>query len=129
MNQNQKHVLLVDDDPISLKYEACILNRVGYVVSQATNGIQAFDQLKNSETPIDLLVTDISMPERNGIELIQDVTAAKKNIPIIVITGKSLKYENILRNDFGITDIIHKPISHHALLSSVGLFLRDYRPR
>ena len=124
--KKKKTILVVDDDPISLEYSRCVLERVSYQVLRATDGKEAIDILKKMEKDIDLIITDISMPKHDGIELISEVKKASLNLPIVVITGKSHKYHLYLQNELGIEKILKKPVSHHALLQVVGGILRNY---
>ena len=79
-------VLLVDDSPTIVALHRSILKNAGYRILTAENGVQAWQAMQSH--PVDLLLTDIEMPQMNGIELIQKVRsdASHKNLPIIVIS-------------------------------------------
>ena len=85
-------VMVVDDDEISRKLVTSILGVLGVGrIFTAENGADALSQLGDSDTDIDLIICDISMPEMTGYELIRRIRyglAPKfKDVPILVLTG------------------------------------------
>lgn len=84
---NAKKVLVVEDDDIERELMSMTLERRGFSVAAAENGLQAYDQALSS--PPDLIVTDISMPSADGVHLIRRVrdTPAIAKTPILVTTG------------------------------------------
>jgi len=82
-----KKVMVVDDDPVIVRYLVNILNDNGYETCSAGSGIKAYEVLKK-EKP-DLITLDIEMPEEWGPKFYRRVTKSKefKNIPVIVISG------------------------------------------
>ena len=83
--QSPHRILVVEDDPILLRLNSTLLIGAGYEVDTAEDGAVAWDaiQLKT----FDLLITDNSMPNLNGIELIKKVRAAGIAVPIIMATA------------------------------------------
>jgi DNA-binding NtrC family response regulator len=77
-------ILIVDDDPaiLSLLSEALLMD--GHEVIAASNGREARDICHSK---IDLVITDLVMPERNGLDLIMDITTHFPNLKIIAISG------------------------------------------
>jgi CheY-like chemotaxis protein len=78
------HILIVDDQPSIRDAMRLLLEPAGHVVSEAGNGREAMRALTPS---IDLLVTDVLMPEMDGLELIRHVKHERGDLPILVITG------------------------------------------
>jgi len=77
-----KRILLVEDEKaLALLYEE-ELSREGYAVTAVTDAEAALDELR--KTAFDLIVTDIRMPGKNGIELITEIMGLRKDIPIII---------------------------------------------
>jgi DNA-binding response OmpR family regulator len=77
-----KKILLVEDEkPLGLLYEE-ELSREGYKVTAVTDAEAALARL--AETEFDLIITDIRMPGKNGIELITQIMGLRKDIPIII---------------------------------------------
>ena len=85
----RKNLLLVDDSPFFRKFMKPILVVANYNVTTAENGKIAFDILKKGETEFDAIITDIEMPEMDGIEFIKACKAeqALSNIPFIALTS------------------------------------------
>lgn len=78
-------ILVVDDDPSVLKYVTAVLKAAGHEVSEATNGRACMAAL--DERPVDLLITDIIMPEQEGMETIRTLRRKGSTLKIIAITG------------------------------------------
>jgi CheY-like chemotaxis protein len=80
-------VLLVEDDPLILRLYSKTLQLEDYEVETAENGKQALEKL-NSFTP-DIILLDIMMPEMNGVQFLQKITAGTESgkIPVIVLTN------------------------------------------
>ena len=83
----QKTVLVVDDDAGFRELAASILCKGGYRVDEAGDGSEAIAAAQKS--PIDLLITDIVMPNREGIETIQYFSKALPKVPIVAVSGSS----------------------------------------
>jgi PAS domain S-box-containing protein len=119
-------IQIVDDSPETNNITRKVLatTDVNYVVSVATNGLEALAQI-NENIP-DLIITDWDMPEMNGIQLIESVRNDEKlkDIPIIMVTGMMVTSES-LKNAFdaGATDFLKKPFDKTELLSRVKSLL------
>ena len=82
-----KTILVVDDDPCFRDLTVTILARAGCQVVEAADGIEAIQRASGSQ--IDLVITDIVMPNREGIETIRYLSKALPNVPIVAISGNS----------------------------------------
>ncbi len=80
------HVLLVDDEPFILETARDVLEEAGYTVRTATNGREALDVLA-SGVPVDVIITDLMMPEMDGLALIRAVRALHPHLPIVAASG------------------------------------------
>jgi len=81
----KKTILVVEDEEIERKLLSDILETLEYRVAQAQNGREALEII-NSQ-PVDLILTDVHMPEMNGLELIRRVREIGNNLPVIIMTG------------------------------------------
>ncbi len=81
------HLLLVDDDPAVLRVTARILDRRGYQVTMAEGANDALELLVGKSVPFDLLLTDHTMPERTGLELIRLCREAGLDLPALLMSG------------------------------------------
>jgi phosphoserine phosphatase RsbU/P len=120
---HKRHILVADDELNMLRTLEFILEVAGYKVTGVKNGQEALDRIlnaNNSDSPIDLVITDLQMPGLNGMELIDELARLEVGIPIFVITayGRS-DLTKSLRNRAGI-ECIDKPIDDEELLDRVN---------
>jgi NADH:ubiquinone oxidoreductase subunit E len=109
-------ILIVDDEPVVIKSCERVLTPEGYTVDGASNGREAITKLTAED--FDLVITDLMMPDTDGIELIRWIRNSKPETGVIVITGypsqESIKEALSLR----ILDYLPKPFSPTLLLES-----------
>ncbi len=110
-------ILVVDDDDAVLTLLYDILTDAGYEVSAAQDGAKALRVAKTQ--PFDLLLTDLVMPGRDGIEVIRDIRSEQPNLKIIAISGafggNMLHVAELLGADASLP----KPCDHNRLLATV----------
>jgi CheY-like chemotaxis protein len=112
------NILIVDDDPMVVRLFTLILSREGYVVHGATSGAQALALL--GKQPIDIMLTDYSMPEMNGVELIRETRKAYPNLIIFMVTAYSSEYLGKYGSEEGVQKVLAKPVSRDSLLSHLS---------
>jgi NADH-quinone oxidoreductase subunit E/NADP-reducing hydrogenase subunit HndA len=111
------NVLIVDDEQVVLRSCERILTAEGYFVQTALSAHNALEML--SENPYDLMITDIRMPEMDGLELGRQVRARRPDLDIIIMTGYPSQ-ENIREAlSLRIVDYLTKPISPAVLVDAV----------
>ena len=118
-------ILVVDDETLVRRTLRAILERAGHVVDEADNGATAM-KVFAAETP-DLVITDIVMPDREGVETIGDLRRANPDLPIIAISGGGSIGEDFfltLAAQFGANATLSKPIRQADLLKTVEDCLR-----
>jgi NADH-quinone oxidoreductase subunit E/NADP-reducing hydrogenase subunit HndA len=103
------NILVVDDEPIVIKSCKKILKSEGYNVSTATNGQDAINILQDKD--YDLVITDLKMPEVDGIDLIKWLRSTKPQTGIIVITGYPSQETIKDALNLGIIDYLPKPFT------------------
>lgn len=116
------NILVVEDDKNLRKLVTTCLKRENYQTYEATNGVEALEMMDKQF--IDLIVTDVMMPEMDGYELTKELRNAKYNVPILVITAKSTlqdKKEGFLA---GADDYMVKPIDIEELVLRVKALLK-----
>lgn len=86
MSMEKLTIMLAEDDPFARSMLEVILSEEGYHVKIAENGREAL-RIFYEEHDIDLIVTDMNMPEMNGLELIRELRDEKNDVPIIVLTS------------------------------------------
>lgn len=118
----QKHILVVEDEIETLNIIEHILKSENYKVSTALNGDEAFEIILKKERnkkPIDLLITDIQMPEFSGDDLLECINLIGTKFPIIVITGYGTDELQTELKFKGCTKYMEKPFSKEDLLENV----------
>ena len=114
-------ILVVDDEDPIAKILDFNLRKEGYDVIVANDGEKAV-KLAFSEDP-DLILLDLMLPEKDGMEVCREVRA-QKNIPIIMLTAKNSEIDKVLGLEFGADDYVTKPFSTRELMARVKVNLR-----
>ncbi|MEA2115298.1 MAG: response regulator transcription factor [Thermodesulfobacteriota bacterium] len=120
---DQTVIMVVDDNPDSLKLLSDILSVQGFQVRQALNGRLALAAVK--QQPPDLFILDIRMPEMDGFELCRQLKndSATCSVPVIFISGLNDSADKVKAFDIGGQDYITKPFEHIEVLARVKLHL------
>jgi len=84
-----EHILIVDDEEPIVNMEKLMLDGLGYKVSAFTNSLAAFKFFQDSPENFSLVVTDVTMPELSGVELLQKIRNIRPSIPLILCSGFS----------------------------------------
>lgn len=116
-----KRILVVDDERQIVRMLRASLQSSGYDVVVAANGSDALQQLKSEA--VDLIITDLAMPEMNGLELTRAVRRSAQT-PIIVLSVRDAEQMKIRALDEGANDYVTKPFSMQELLARVRVQLR-----
>lgn len=119
-------ILIIDDEPMIRHLAARILDRAGYRTIAAANGIQGLACFRR-ERPA-LVITDLIMPEREGIETIRHIRREGPHTPIIAISGGTLTGTAdflAMARELGATAILRKPFEPIELLLLVERCLAD----
>lgn len=117
-------ILLVDDDPDFRGMVRIAFQRAGYTVHEAENGNAALAVMERHA--VDLVVTDIIMPEADGYEIILRLKAQQSRPPLIAVTGGSVRLRMELPGMarlLGAEAAFEKPVDLKALLAEVGRLL------
>lgn len=116
-----KQILVVDDDRQITRMLRTSLQSSGYQVTVAQNGLEAFEQFKLMNP--DLVITDIAMPEMDGVELTQTIRRIAET-PIIVLSVRDSDQMKVTALDEGADDYVTKPFRMPELLARVRAQLR-----
>ena len=117
------NILVVDDDKEIVNAIEIYLKREGYNIIKAYNGNEALKKLEENE--IHLIILDIMMPEKDGMETLEEIRK-KKTIPVILLSAKSEDYDKISGLDTGADDYITKPFNPLELIARVKSNVRRY---
>ena len=86
MSVTATKILIVDDDVFVLEMLSSILESSGYLIETAGNGLQAIEKYR-ADPSISLIVSDVNMPEMDGIQLIKELRRNDLDVPIIMVTS------------------------------------------
>ena len=117
------NILVVDDDKEIVGAIEIYLKNEGYNIIKAYNGNEALEKVKENE--IHLIILDIMMPEKDGMETLEELRK-DKSIPVILLSAKSEDYDKIGGLNQGADDYITKPFNPLELIARVNSNLRRY---
>ena len=115
-------VLVVDDDREIVRAIALLLEKEGYRVLKAYDGMQALEMVAQQ---VQLIIMDVMMPKLDGLSAVMKIREIK-NIPIIVLSAKSEDTDKILGLSMGADDYVAKPYNPAELVARVKSHLRRY---
>ncbi len=110
-------VLIIDDEAAIRESLQTLLEFEGYTVDTANDGIEGLTRL--SERPFDLVLLDFALPERNGIEILQEIRERDSELPVIMITAYGTVENAVNAMQAGATNFIQKPWDNEKLLADV----------
>jgi len=120
-NADHRRILVVDDEPQITRVLRTSLSSQGYDIRVANDGETALEILK--DWTADLVITDLSMPNMDGLELCRRLRA-KSQVPIIVLSVKGEEQTKVKALDAGADDYVTKPFGINELLARVRASLR-----
>src|SRR5689334_10643296 len=110
-------VLLVDDDEQVLRMHQRTLERAGYAIRTASNGVQAMEKL--SAGGIDAILSDLSMPQMDGITLLRAVREKDLDLPVVLMTGEPRLETAVEAVKLGALRYLIKPVALQSLVREV----------
>jgi len=116
-----KRILVVDDQESMRDMLADLLDMMGHQTRTASGGAEALETLR--EGPIDLVITDLNMPEMDGMELTKRIKASSPELPVIVITGYGTFHTERQVLASGADGYIPKPCTIHRVQETVNAAL------
>jgi len=119
-------ILIIDDEPQIRSMLRLMLERVGYEVAEAPDGIEGIRRYR--ENPADLIITDLIMPNKDGIGMIIDLKKEFPKVKIIAMSGGGVnRPEGYLdgAKKLGATRTLTKPIDRDEMLKAVKETLKD----
>ena len=114
-------VLVVEDDPGLRVLIARALQQNGFAAFQASSGPEMWNSLE--QRPVDLIILDVMLPGKNGIDLCREVRS-RSDVPIIFISAKVDETDRVIGLELGADDYIPKPFGTRELIARVRAVLR-----
>jgi two-component system, chemotaxis family, chemotaxis protein CheY len=118
----RKEILIVDDSESIRELVANTLIEAGYIVHKAINGIDALKKLEVLPEGPDMILSDLNMPEMDGLMLVTEVRKMEKYkyLPIIILTTESEVQKKLLAKEAGATGWIVKPFERDKLIKVIN---------
>jgi two-component system alkaline phosphatase synthesis response regulator PhoP len=119
MNEN---ILLIEDEQALRSTLSVRLRSEGYVVDTAGDGVEGFE--KATSQPFDLIILDIMLPYRSGLDICRDIRQAGLATPILFLTARHQTNDKVLGLKLGGDDYVTKPFKAVELLARIEVLLR-----
>ena len=122
MNNQQKTVLIVEDEKNIVDILRFNLQREGYQTCEAYDGADGLAKAR-SENP-DLILLDVMLPQMNGFDVCRTLRQERNNVPVIILTAREEETDKVFGLEIGADDYITKPFSMRELIARVGANIR-----
>ncbi|MDP9316280.1 MAG: response regulator [Chloroflexota bacterium] len=116
-------LLVVDDNAVNLRMMGYTLQKNGHTIVTAMHGGEALERL--AETPIDLVLTDLTMPEMDGMTLLKHIRTDERfqHLPVIMLTASGQDEDRHTARAAGASEFLTKPTSSRDLVDTVNRLL------
>ena len=121
-NNQQEHVLVVDDDPI-LNRTLCNILKEDYTVDSAATGAEALE--KASSHRFDLVLLDVFLPDADGVKILEDMLASNPRLTVMMVTGEKDRERAFKAGRIGAADFVEKPFRPRDLRYRIEKVLKD----
>jgi diguanylate cyclase (GGDEF)-like protein len=118
-------VLVVDDEEQMRKLIVSLLSHKGHQCVTVSNGLEALDKI--TENKFDAVITDIVMPEIDGITLTKEISKRYQNLPVMIVTGHAEEYSAETAVAAGAREFINKPFSISEFLIRFDKMMHDHK--
>jgi two-component system, OmpR family, KDP operon response regulator KdpE len=118
----RRTILIVEDEQLILLALKMQLSAEGYIVKTATNGLKALHEVKAAHP--DLILLDLLMPDKNGLETLQELRQFNPNIPVIIVSALAQEKQKVEALKLGADDYMTKPYGAEELLARIEALLR-----
>jgi two-component system, NtrC family, nitrogen regulation response regulator NtrX len=122
MTSQKPHLLLIDDDPNTLASLSRAFRLAGYEATVCDSAARALELIRAER--FDLIFSDVVMPGKDGISLLQDLKAAGVTTPVVMISGQASVETAVRATRLGAVDFLEKPLSTEKLLVTIENVLR-----
>ena len=121
----KERILVVDDEPLLAEMVQQMLTMLGYDAVFYTGGIEAIEAFRNQpvEEPFDMVITDMTMPQFTGEDLVHELSRLQPAVPVILMTGFSSKIDEEKAGELGIQGFLMKPVAMEELARTVRTVL------
>ena len=117
--QGKESILFVDDEETIADMAFLMLERLGYQVVKATDPSKALALFRSRPHEFDLVITDMTMPQMNGVQFSEKLNAIRSDIPVILCTGHSTLIDEQKVKQYGIAAYLAKPITMREMALTI----------
>ena len=128
MGNNGRTILVGEDELEVRSYLEMALRCHGYSIESAQDGEEVLACLDRERDRISLVLLDIMMPRKDGLETLRDIRRVDRDLPIIILSGASSPLKVVEAMKSGATDFIPKPVSHEDLCDAIEKAVGDAVP-
>lgn len=118
----ESHILIVEDEPSIVTLIQYNLTQAGFLTEVAFNGEEALEKMATKT--YDLIVLDIMLPKKDGVEVCRQLRQEQNLTPVIMLTAKDTEYDKIHGLEIGADDYLTKPFSPKELIARIKAVLR-----
>jgi len=115
-------ILLIEDEPSVQSTLGLRLRSEGYVMDTASDGTDGLE--KATTSPFDLIILDVTLPDRNGFDICRDIRQAGLATPILFLTARNQTIDKVLGLKLGADDYVTKPFESEELMARIEVLLR-----
>src|SRR5262250_1442228 len=119
---HKAHLLVIDDDPNTLASLARAFRLAGHEATVCDSATRALELIKSER--FDLILSDVVMPGKDGLSLLEDLKVAGVTTPVVMISGQATVEMAVRATRLGAVDFLEKPLSSDKLLVTVENVLR-----
>ena len=124
VKKGERRILVIDDDQQMIDYVVQILEKAGYVTQSSTSSRKALKMLKGRPgRKVDLIITDMAMPEMTGLQFFKDLRESGRDIPVILCSGYPEHVSSPSSKEQGLDGYLTKPFTAEQLLAEVNKIL------
>lgn len=114
-----EHILVVDDEKEIRETCRMMLSHLGYLVTTTGNPLEVLTLVREVQPPVDLVLTDQTMPKMTGIDLTGEIRRLRPDVPVILCTGYSDRLNYDIAREAGACDLLMKPMDLRGLSGAV----------
>jgi CheY-like chemotaxis protein len=128
MKTKQKHIAVADDEKMILRAVSITLRRAGYVVSSVGTGTDLITIVlssRSTDCPVDLILCDFNMPDKTGLQVMEELDIRTLKIPLVLMTGLSSDEVRAALKDEGNAYFLFKPFEPKELIDMVTRVFKE----
>ncbi|MBI3896616.1 MAG: sigma-54-dependent Fis family transcriptional regulator [Acidobacteria bacterium] len=125
MSEPKGSLLLIDDEPDIRESLEALLSMEGFAVESAADAASGLERLEKK--PFDLVLLDVALPDRSGLEVLEEIRAANPALPVVMITAYGSVENAVQAMQAGASNYVTKPWDNEKLLAEVSTLVREQR--